>query len=511
MRKILLGTTIVACLMAGSAAHANKADGVLRLAFSDPIEGIDQILDPKTETDFTDAAVFSRLLHYDPDTKSYKGELAESFKLIDPVTLEFKLKTGITFHDGSPFGADDVVYTVNYLADPRNKFRLKTRFSFLKNAEKVDDRTVLVHMNKPYGPALARFASSLPIYPAAAHGALKDKADWGRHPIGTGPYRAVSIDASKGIVLEAFKDYKVGTPPKIKKIEIKPIPDSQSQLAELMTGGIDAVAANSLDMVQVATSNPSLVATSTHDLNFLYVLLDAKGRSGVKPLQDIRVRQAIFMALDRDALRKAVVAAGKDAEQLNRICFGIQIGCPEGGKPPAFDPAAAKKLLADAGYANGFKVEITAFDAVRKAAEAIAGYLRAIGIEASVDSQTMAGYRQKQSGGKIQILVHSYSHGGLPDAGYALDFFYGAADLDYAGDAKLKELSVQANSATDLALRQAAMKSAYDRIESESYIMPISANPTVFIHTKDVELDMTDKAGMLNPFGASPATFRFAR
>ncbi len=511
MKKILLGTMIVASLTVGSAAHANKADGVLRLAFSDPIEGIDQILDPKTETDFTDSAVFSRLLRYNPDTKNYRGELAESFKLIDPLTLEFILKTGITFHDGSPFGADDVVYTINYLADPNNKFRLKTRFSFLKNAEKVDNRTVLVHLNRPYGPALARFASSLPIYPFGAHGALKNKSDWGKHPIGTGPYRVVSIDASKGIVLEAFKDYKVGPPPEIKKIEIKPIPDSQSQLAELMTGGIDAVAANSLDMVQVATSNPSLEATSTHDLNFLYVLLDAKGRSGVKPLQDIRVRQAIFMALDRDALRKAVVSAGKDAEQLNRICFRSQIGCPEGGKPPGYDPVGAKKLLADAGYTNGFKVEITAFDAVRKAAEAIAGYLRAVGIEASVDSQTMAGYRQKQSGGKIQILVHSYSHGGLPDAGYALDFFYGSPDLDYAGDDKLKELAAQANSETDLALRQAAMKSAYDRIESQYYIMPISANPTVFVHNKDVELDMNDKAGMLNPYGASPTTFRFAR
>ncbi len=501
---------IASLLLIGSqAALAKKADGVLRIAFSDPIEGVDEIFDPKPETDFTGAAVFNRLISYNPDTRSFSGELASQVTQIDPLTWEFKLKPGITFHDGSPFGADDVVYTIGMLANPDIKFRLKTRFSFLKRAEKIDDLTVRIVMNEPYVPALARFATSLPIYPRARHGALKNPSTWGKSPIGTGPYKVISVDSSAGIVLERYDNYKVGPLPSIAKIEIRPVPDSLSQLAEMMVGNIDLVAAKSSDVVSAASATPGLKMTSTEGLNFIYISLDAEGKSGKRQLTDPRVRQAIFKAIDRNALRTAVIAAGESAAPLTRICFPNQVACPDGGNPPATDIAMAKALLAEAGYPNGFDVEITAFDGVRKAAEAIAGYLRAIGIKASVDSQTMSGYRRKQTDGKLQILLQEYTHGGLPDAGYALAFFFGGDDRDYTGDATLRKLTEAANTEIDPEKRAHLIREAYDRMDSQFYLMPISANPTVFVHTPEVVLDATYNAGLLKTYGASILNFKW--
>ncbi len=505
---------IIACVgalaLAAGSAEAGPEDGTLNLAFTDPIEGVDPIFDPKQETDFLASAVFNRLIAYDADSRSYYGELAEDFRQIDPLTWEFDLRSGITFHDGSAFDAEDVAYTINFIADPDQRYRLRTRFTFMQGAEVVDADTVRIHLVEPYAPALARLATSLPIFPSDAHGALEDPSTWGQVAVGTGPYRLLSLDASDGIVLERYEDYAVGAAPEIETIRIRPIPDAQSQLAELMVGNLDAIRVHNADMVMMAGANPDVEVTTYQSLNFLYLLLDASGESGAEQLTDPLVRQAIFHAIDRGAIQQAIVAGGGEVEQIDRICFPSQVACPEGGEVPSFDPDLARDLLAEAGFADGFPIEITTIGPVRHIAEAVAGYLRDVGIVASVDTQSMGGYRQRQQDGEIQILVQEYTHGGLPDAGYALSFYYGSPTRNSSGDPRMGEIARSANSEADAEAREELVREGYDRMVETGLILPISASPAVFLHSSAVTLDLETEALLMNPYGASALTFAWA-
>lgn len=432
MKRLFIGLISAGLVLTGP-AMADREDGVLRIAFSDPIESTDEVFDPKGETGFTNRAIHAALVSFDATSGGYTGHIAESFEAIDDTTWEFTLRDGLVFQDGSALTAEDVAYTINFLIDPEIQFRLKTRWAPFAGAEVVDDVTVRISTQRPYALTLARLAST-PIWPSDAHAAVEDPATWGQVAIGAGPYRLASFDSDDGIVLQRWDGYQLGNLPEIETFEILPIPDSQSQMAEMMVGGIDVHIARQADLIAAMTASPTVAATATPGLQYIYVLLDAADRSGIGHLSDLRVRQAIFHAIDTDTIRTRVMAAGEQTERLARICQPNMAACPDGGGEPAFDPDRARALLAEAGLADGFDVEITTVGPVSRVAEAIAGYLREVGIRASVNTQTFAAYRRTQADGQINILVQNFGHGGLADAGQALTFYYGSPARDYAMD-----------------------------------------------------------------------------
>ncbi len=502
---------VATAALAGPPAYAGKTDNVLRIAFRDPISGVDIIHDPKGETGLTGAAVYDTLLGYDVATRQFKPGLAQSWKQIDDTTYEFKLRGDVKFHDGTAFDADDVVTTISYIADPKSKFRLKTRFLFIKGAEKIDNRTVRIITKRIYAPAMMRIAISLPILPSEKFGALKRKSDWGKIAVGTGPYKVVSVGPSQGVVLERNKHYNIRKPATIDRVEIKPIPDVQTQMAQIMVGGIDLMTANSPDVVSALAANPDLKVSVTEGLLYFYISLDAKDRTGISVLKDMRVRQAIFHAIDRDAIRKNVVTGGEKSNRMDSLCFVSQVGCSGKGSQLAYDVAKAKALMKAAGQEGGFPLKITALPWSRGVAEAIGGYLSKIGIRASISTQTMGSYRRLQRTGKIQALVTQYSMGGLPDVGSLLSFYFGSKARDYYGDAELTKLAKQSDATLDPKARAKIMEQALARIAQRAYILPISGNPSVFVHHKDVTVDLTDKVAQLNPYGARLEMFGWAK
>ena len=177
-------------MLAASAAQADKKSDSLRVAFHDPISMIDIIYDPKPETQFTSNMVFDTLLYFDDWKQEFKPLLAKSWKRIDAKTWQFKLREDVTFHDGSEFDADDVVYTINWVADRKVRFRIKSRFLWLAGADKIDKYTVRIRTRRPAAGGLMRLAKSTPIFPSDVHGALERKSAFGKKPVGTGPYRA---------------------------------------------------------------------------------------------------------------------------------------------------------------------------------------------------------------------------------------------------------------------------------------------------------------------------------
>ncbi|WP_346893249.1 ABC transporter substrate-binding protein [uncultured Roseibium sp.] len=476
---------------------AGPEDGVLTVALAGPVEAVDIYMGPGPEVAMTANAVFNPLVAYDTKTRSYQGVIAESWKRVDDETMEFHLRPGLVFQDGSALDAEDVAYTINFISNPETRFRLKTRYASFAGAKVVDPLTVRVSTRGPFPMLMARMIG-IPIYPSDSHAALgADYANWGRAPIGSGPYRVVGFDEATGIVMERWDEYQLGPLPDFKRIVFRPVKDRQTQMAEMMAGNVDVIVASSPDQVAALTALPGFQATVIPDMLVQYMYLDAAGRSGIEAFQDPRVRQAVFHAIDREAIRKNIISGGKEADELLRLCLPYQIGCPEGGVPQTYDPDRARALLTEAGYGDGFDLQVSTWGPSRPIAEAVVGYLRAVGIRANVDALTLGAYRKKQVEGGLQALVSSYPYGGLPDTGVVVDFFFGSPARDYYGNPKLVELTAEANSILDEDKRADLFRETLDLVEKDAYILPISSDPAVIIHTDAVSVDPSPRGDVL--------------
>ncbi len=207
LRRFAPALAGIALVLAAPAAFAQTNKDTVRLAVYQPVPLIDTIYNPHPETSLIANPVFDSLVHFDAEKREYTPLLAKSWKRLDDKTYEFKLREGVKFHDGSPFSADDVVYSFDVYMDPKYNFRFKdTRFGWIDKVEKVDDMTVRIASKEPFAPFLDRLTANAPIYPAKIYRALENKGDFGRNPIGTGPYRVVSFDPAKGDVVYVKND-----------------------------------------------------------------------------------------------------------------------------------------------------------------------------------------------------------------------------------------------------------------------------------------------------------------
>ncbi|MDB5408070.1 MAG: hypothetical protein JWL84_2982 [Rhodospirillales bacterium] len=502
------GMAAATLLVIGGPALAQKAKDTLRIGYQDPITTVDLVQDTKPETDLSGNGVFDSLVYYDGPSRSYKGVLAESWSRIDDRTLEFKLRRGVKWHDGSDFTADDVVYSVKYLTDPASRIRY-TNLDFVDHAEKIDDFTVRIVEKQPTSYDLARMNGT--IFPAAIHGKLADKTEFGRKtPVGTGPYKVEAIDPVKGVTL-VRNDRFVSPGPwrpaaAIGRVQAVPIPDLQTQIAQLLTGGIDLMHDVPKDQADQLSGAANLHATASAGLVYFYMAMDSIARSGNTALQKVEVRRALEMAIDREALARHVVAGGEAARVVNTLCVEIQADCPQvlDPMPPAYDFAGARKLLAEAGYPDGFDVDITSIPGAQGIAEAVAGELRKVGVRAKVDHKTFGAYREKETQGKLEILIgHFWSSGAAPNG--AMDKFFGAPARDYTKDDVIARLKAAAFGERDQEKRSADYEQIFERINERAYILPLTTFPSVWISTNEVEVEK----GVLNSIGGETVKMRW--
>ncbi len=506
--RLLLTTAALGALMIAAPAAAQKSKDTLRIAYTDPISIVDLIHDPKPETALTARIVFDGLVHFDDFNKEFKPLLAKSWKRVDELTLEFELRDDIKFHDGSAFDADDAVYTINWLIDPKTKVRFKTNYIWIGSVEKLGRYKIRIKTRRPAPEGLMRLAKSIPMFPSDVHGALANKATFGKKPVGTGPWRVTSISPTGGIKMSSRKiahggDYKNAT--NIKNVHAVPIPNRQTQVAQLLTGGVDLVRGLRRDQVNNLAADPRFGVTSTTGMLYSYILFDAANRSGKSELSDVNVRKAILQGIDREAIQKNIVAGGADDPVPPALCQDYQLGCDFSPVPYKFDAAKAKAALAAAGYPNGFEATISALGPAGVVAEAVAGQLRKLGIKAGVNRLNFGAYRKQQRDGKFQILVSMWSSGGLPDTSSTANMMFAPGPRNYNGDKLLNALRLKGNSELDEAKRKAAYKAMFDRVNQQAYVMPLTTMPTVYVHSKDVEV----LKGSLSPYGASLSHIRW--
>ena len=500
--QLIASIFVIVGLSITNPAIGQKSKNTVRIGYYDPISMVDAVYDPKPETGLTTRVVYDNLVGFDRETGEFKPLLAKSWKRISPKTIEFNLRDDVKFHDGSEFDADDVVYSINWLADPKVKFRIKSRYFWIDKAVKIDKYTVRVISKRPQASAMMRLALSTNIYPSDIHSKLKVKSTFGRKGIGTGPYKIVSVDPNNGIILKRNPNYNHGGPWKpageVERVHLMPIPEIQTQIAQLLVGGIDMMYRVPKDQLESLRNDPRFKVTVQNGQLYYYMAIDSVGKSGHPALKDKRIRKALMMAVNREAIQNNLIPGGSKLPRQDSMCYRWQKGCDFSTKPPAYDPVSAKKLLAEAGFAKGFKVNITS-TLPSVIPEAVAGDLRKIGVIANISKLTFPAYRKKQRSGKIEILVNQWASGGLADVQSTVNFFHGKSPRNYYGDKIISKTLVTGEAEFDDAKRRGVYKTAFDRNNTEYYMMPITPNPPTFLHHKDLKI----VGGETDTFGAS--------
>ncbi len=353
--------TLLASRSAKAASTAPAASGkTLRIGLSQETTSLYPNWFVTTGNQQIASHIFDNLVEMDASSQPQPG-LAVSWRSLDPLNWEFKLRQGVTFHDGTKFTADHVIATFDHARTIQGVGAPAGAYLRGKTYTKVDDFTLHMSTTEP-DPLLPNELSVIYVYPRAAS---VEQFDSGAAAIGTGPYKLREWAKGSRIVLERNTEYW-GPAPEWDRVELRPIVSPPSRTAALLNNEVDII--NDVPPADVGrlrdTADLTMFTRAGERILFLtldssrdispYVLGDDGKPLFPNPLRDWRVRKAISLAIDRDALvARLMDGLGVVAGQ---VASPGMSGYDPSIKPVATDPAAAKKLLAEAGYADGFRL-----------------------------------------------------------------------------------------------------------------------------------------------------------
>ncbi|MBU0724911.1 MAG: ABC transporter substrate-binding protein [Alphaproteobacteria bacterium] len=402
-------------------APVSAAD--LRVALSTEPTSIDPHYHNLSPNNALATHIFGSLIEQGP-TQELQPGLALSWKPIKDDTWEFKLRQGVKFQDGSPFTADDVVFTINRagnVPDSPSSFGIYTKP--VKEMKVIDDHTVHFITDGPY-PLLPNDLSGIRIISRKnAEGATTADFNSGKAAVGAGPYKLVSFTPGQSIILEANPTYW-GEKPQFDKVIFRPVTNPAARVAALLSGDVDLVdGVPTADIAQLK-KNPAVSLDDAVSNRIIYLHIDSDrdvtphvtakdGKEIKNPFKDVRVRKAISMAINRQAIVDRVMEglAIPAGQLLPKGFFGVSPNI----QVPKYDPEAAKKLLAEAGYKDGFKLTIHGpndrYINDAQIVQAIAQMLSRIGIDTAVDTMPRSTFFGRASKLEFSLMLVGWGSG----------------------------------------------------------------------------------------------------
>ncbi|TFH49400.1 MAG: ABC transporter substrate-binding protein [Lysobacterales bacterium] len=456
--------------------------------------------------------MFDRLVMPDEKQQLRPG-LAVSWKPINDTTWEFKLREGVKFHDGSPFTADDVVFT--FQRAPNVEGSPSSFGTYLKGKEitRIDDYTVHIKTERPY-PLMPNDMSTFSIV-SRKHGEGAKTPDYnsGKATIGTGAYKFVEYVPGDRIVLERNENYW-GDKPEWTKVTLKAIKSGPSRVAALLAGDVDVIEQTSTADIEHLKSNADLSLSQGISNRVIYLHLDhardaspfVKSKDGGdinNPLKDQRVRTAISQAINRDSIVSHVMEGiAIPAGQLLPDGF---FGRSPNLMPVKYDPEQAKRNLSEAGVGDGFKLTIHGpndrYINDEKIAEAVAQMLTRVGIQTDVVTMPRSVYFKRASSGgpdgtpefsfilvgwgsgtgeassPLKSLIHTYDK----------ERGFGASNRGRYSNAKVDALIEDALATVDDAKRQVLLAEATEIAINDGAIIPLHYQVNTWASRKGIK------------------------
>ena len=366
------------------------------------IESSPTNLDPRVGTDAQSARIgqliFSSLLRRNRNL-DLVPDLAEDWELRDPRTYVFRLRRGIRFHDGRVLTSADVKYTFESLLDDSLTSIKTGTYRRIEKIEAPVDDTVIFRLKEPYVHfPLSLSNGAIGIVPQGSG------KDFSSQPVGTGPYRFVSVTPDQNVILEKYEAY-FGPAAKVARVEFRVVPDSVTRALELEKGSAD-VTINSLtaDMAETLRGRPNLKVMQTPGTNYAYLAFNLQDPI----LKKRKVRQAVAHALDRDAIIRFLWR--NTVRPALSILPPVSWAYEDDVRTYPYDPARAEKLLEEAGYprrADGVRFTLThktsTDETARLKAEIFQAQLAEVGIDIEIRSYDFATFYSNILDGRFQL------------------------------------------------------------------------------------------------------------
>jgi len=395
--------------------------------------------------------------------------LAESWSVSpDGLTYEFVLRKGVRFHNGDPLTAEDVKFSFErYRGASSGAFKAR-----VAAVEVVDPLRVRFRLKQPWPDFLTFYGT-----PATGAGWIVPKKyiekvgeeAYKKAPVGAGPYKFVSFTPGVELTLEAFGDYWRKAP-SVKRLVMRSIPDETTRAAAVKTGEVDAAYLFSGAVAEDLKRSPGVrvVAPLLYGVYWLDFLDQWDPKS---PWHDRRVRQAASLAIDRNAINQAeMLGLGKPAGAFVPPEFEFSLKMD----PPPFDPKRAKQLMVEAGFPNGFDAgDLTPLPPYTSVAEAIGGYLQALGIRTSVRTMERATFLAAWREKKLRGLVFSAT-GAAGNAAARLEpFFTKSGVYAYGTRPEIDDLFQRQANEIDRGKREALLHQIQKIVIDQALVAPV--------------------------------------
>lgn len=366
------------------------------------IESSPTNLDPRVGTDAQSERIgkliFDALVHRDENFELHPW-LAERWEIPDPLTYVFHLRRDVRFHDGRPLTSADVKWTMDSILSGKLRTAKASTFRFVERVEAPDQWTVIFHLKEPYASLLWNLSDgALGIVPAGS------PDDFNRKPVGTGPFRFVSAQQDRELIIERNAHYW-GKPARIPRVRFIVVPDATTRALELRKGSADvAINALTADTVLTLEHDPQLVVAKSPGSIYAYLALNTRDPI----LRDVRVRQAIACAVDRTPLIHYI---WRDMARPAASVLPMQHWAyTDNVQKYVYDPAQARRLLDEAGYKTGpdgtrfhLNMKTSTEESTRLLAAVMQQQLRAVGIALDIRTYEFATFYADVIKGAYQL------------------------------------------------------------------------------------------------------------
>ncbi|WP_270935358.1 ABC transporter substrate-binding protein [Falsiroseomonas oryzae] len=439
--------------------------------------------------------LFDRLVEQDAQAR-IQPSLAESWRALSDTVWEFKLRAGVKWHDGRDFTADDVAFTIERVPNVQNSPGSFAGFvRAIQRVEIVDPLTIRFHTAAPHPLLPTELASIQLISRHVGQGANTEDYNAGRAAIGTGPYRLVSYRSGDRTEFQRNDAYWKGAEP-WQRVSYRFMPNDASRTAALLARDVDLIDQVPSNDLARLRQNPNITVSEIQGLRVIYLIPDYSrtenpvfvsdndGRPLPRnPFQDARVRRALSIAIDRDALSDRVMegTAKPTAQWLPPGSFSYN---PE-VQVPRPDPDGARRLLAEAGFPNGFRMTLTTpndrYPNDARTAQAVAQMWSRIGVRTAVEALPWASYSTRASRQEFNMRLVGWGSV-TGEASYMLVNIFGTFDRERRrggsnnsrhSNPALDALTERAAATLDDARREQMLREAVAMVDRETAMIPL--------------------------------------
>lgn len=461
-----LGAAALAASLSAAGGVAQAAPNAITVALPGDFPSLDPSKDTSPLGFNYRLNVFDALTELQRDGK-LNPRLAESWTFSPDLTeWTFKLRQGVKFHDGSPFIADDVVFTINRIkAD--NASPVRTFIRLVEKVEKVDSHTVLFKLTQPYGI----FHRQISYVNVMSKTYVDKEGDqiYATRPVGTGPYKLVRWVKDDRMELEANADYWRGAPA-IKRATLRPIPSESSRTAALLSGEVDLVPTLPPSLIEQLKSNRDLDVNTAPSFRVIFIAFNVNKR----PLDNAKVREAIDIAIDRPAITdKLLRGLGKPT---GIMVPPMNIGYDPSFKPAPYEPQKAKQLVAESGY-DGTPIVIqypnNNIVMANEVVQAVAGYMTAAGLKVEIKPMEFTAFFPLWLQSKLDSMYFFAFGSTQYHAESVLTTMYEQGSHAYKVDMEIDELLKKQRMITDPAEQTKVIAAAFRKSNQNRYHLPL--------------------------------------